>query len=162
MASLPHVGSYRELIVYQKARQLAQDIFHLSKQFPKEEMYALTDQIRRSSRSIGAQIESWGKRRYEKHFISKLTDAVSEQYETEHWLLSAQDCDYLKPEQIQPFMNQCAEIGRMLNSMIEKADRFCQTPLPLARIRPEYFIQNTKTHFSYHVSLFTPHPTETP
>jgi four helix bundle protein len=85
MSSLPHAGSYRELIVYQKARQLAREIFHLSKQFPKEEMYALTDQIRRSSRSIGAQIaESWGKRRYEKHFVSKLTDAVSEQYETEH------------------------------------------------------------------------------
>ena len=142
MTSLPHVGSYRELIVYQKARQLARGIFHLSKQFPKEEMYALTDQIRRSSRSIGAQIaESWGKRRYEKHFVSKLTDAVSEQYETEHWLLSAQDCDYLKPEQIQPFMNQCAEIGRMLNSMIEKADRFCQTPPSrLRESSPEYFI----------------------
>ena len=142
MSSLPHVGSYRELIVYQKARQLAQDIFHLSKQFPKEEMYALTDQIRRSSRSIGAQIaESWGKRRYEKHFVSKLTDAVSEQYETDHWLLSAQDCGYLTTEQIQPFMNQCAEIGRMLNSMIEKADLFCQTPPNrLRESSPEYFI----------------------
>ncbi len=142
MSSLPHAGSYRELIVYQKARQLARDIFHLSKQFPKEEMYSLTDQIRRSSRSIGAQIaESWGKRRYEKHFVSKLTDAVSEQYETEHWLLSAQDCDYLTPAQVQPFMNQCAEIGRMLNSMIEKADRFCQTPPNrLRESSPEYFI----------------------
>jgi len=142
MPSLPHVGSYRELIVYQKARQLARDIFQLSKQFPKEEMYALTDQIRRSSRSIGAQIaESWGKRRYEKHFISKLTDAVSEQYETEHWLLSAQDCNYLTSVQVQPFMNQCAEIGRMLNSMIEKADRFCQTPPNrLRESSPEYFI----------------------
>jgi four helix bundle protein len=144
MSSLPHVGSYRELIVYQKARQLARDVFQLSKQFPKEEMYALTDQIRRSSRSIGAQIaESWGKRRYEKHFVSKLTDAVSEQFETEHWLLSAQDCNYLTPAQVQPFMNQCTEIGRMLNSMIEKADRFCQThPNQLRESTPEYFINS--------------------
>ena len=77
------IQSFRDLLVYQKARKLAQDIFVLTKAFPKEETYALTDQIRRSSRSIGAQIaEAWGKRRYEKHFISKLTDADGEQQET--------------------------------------------------------------------------------
>ncbi|MCP4417514.1 MAG: four helix bundle protein [Chloroflexi bacterium] len=127
MANLPHAGSYRGLIVYQKTRQLARDIFDITQKFPSEEKYSLTDQIRRSSRSIGAQIaESWGKRRYEKHFISKLTDAVSEQYETEHWLLSAQDCGYITQKEVQSLMNQCAEIGRMLNGMIDKADRFCQ------------------------------------
>ena len=77
------VSSFRELEVYKVCRQLAKDIFELSKRFPKEEMYSLTDQIRRASRSSGAQIaEAWGKRRYEKHFISKLTDAGAEQLET--------------------------------------------------------------------------------
>ncbi len=74
------VHNFRELNVYKLAKQLSLEIFHLTKSFPKEETYSLTDQIRRSSRSVGAQIaESWGKRRYERHFISKLTDAEAEQ-----------------------------------------------------------------------------------
>jgi four helix bundle protein len=73
------IHNFRELNVYKLAKQLSQDIFLLTKSFPKEETYSLTDQIRRSSRSVGAQIaESWGKRRYERHFISKLTDADAE------------------------------------------------------------------------------------
>lgn len=96
MASgLKRVGSFRDLLVYQNSRQLAVEIFQLTKRFPKEEMYALTDQIRRSSRSIGGQIaEAWAKRRYEKHFISKLTDADGEQQETQHWIGIAYDCEY--------------------------------------------------------------------
>lgn len=71
---------FRDLIVYQKARQVATTIYHLSLSFPKEETYSLTDQVRRASRSTGAQIaEAWAKRRYERHFISKLTDADAEQ-----------------------------------------------------------------------------------
>jgi len=78
MSALVHAKSYRDLIVYQKSRMLAQEIFRLTCKFPKEEMFSLTDQVRRSSRSIGAQIaEAWAKRRYEKHFVSKLTDAVA-------------------------------------------------------------------------------------
>ncbi|RPJ18638.1 MAG: four helix bundle protein, partial [Chloroflexi bacterium] len=74
MSSLPHVNSFRDLVVYHKSRMLRQEIFVLTNSFPKEEMFSLTDQIRRSSRSIGAQIaEAWAKRRYEKHFLSKLT-----------------------------------------------------------------------------------------
>jgi four helix bundle protein len=85
MSSLPHAESFRDLIVYQKARQLSKEIFQVTKSFPREETYSLTDQIRRSSRSIGAQIaEAWAKRRYEKHFLSKLTDADGEQQETQH------------------------------------------------------------------------------
>jgi len=85
MGRLPYVNSFRGLLVYQKSRTLAQAIFQVTKQFPREEMYALTDQIRRSSRSVGAQIaEAWAKRRYEKHFLSKLTDADGEQQETQH------------------------------------------------------------------------------
>jgi four helix bundle protein len=76
MSNLPHAQSFRDLMVNQKARQLAREIFLLTKMFPKEEMYSLTDQIRRSSRSIGAKIaEARAKRRYVAHFISKLTDA---------------------------------------------------------------------------------------
>jgi four helix bundle protein len=78
-----YAESFRDLIVYQKAKAVSRKIFELSKTFPREETYSLTDQIRRSSRSIGAQIaEAWGKRRYKKHFISKLTDSDSEQLET--------------------------------------------------------------------------------
>ena len=79
------VKNYSELEVYKFSRNLSKEVFEITKEFPKEEMYSLTDQIRRSSRSVGAQIaEAWGKRRYEKHFISKLTDADGERLETQH------------------------------------------------------------------------------
>lgn len=123
---MEHANSFKELVVYQKARTLAQSIFEITKSFPKEEMYSLTDQIRRSSRSIGAQIaEAWGKRRYEKHFISKLTDADAEQLETQHWIIIAQDCEYLTREQFETINQNLSEIGRMLYSMVIKANQFC-------------------------------------
>jgi four helix bundle protein len=79
MSGLQHARSFRDLVVYQKSRQLQHEILKLTKSFPKEEMFSLTDQIRRSSRSVGANItEAWAKRRYEKHFISKLTDSDGE------------------------------------------------------------------------------------
>ncbi len=75
---MKHAESFKDLVVYQKAREVAREVFKITQSFPKEEMYSLTDQVRRSSRSIGAQIaEAWGKRRYEKHFISKMTDAYA-------------------------------------------------------------------------------------
>ncbi len=84
--SLVYARSFRELIVYQKSKAVGKEIFEISKSFPKEKMLSLTDQVRKSSRSIGAQIaEAWCKRLYERHFISKLTDADSEQLETQHW-----------------------------------------------------------------------------
>jgi len=80
------VGSFKDLIVYQKAYKLAMEIFEISKSFPKEEKYSLTDQIRRSSRSVTACIaESWAKRIYERAFINKLTDSLGEEFETEGW-----------------------------------------------------------------------------
>jgi len=89
-------GSFKDLIVYQKAYKLAIEIFEISKTFPKEETYSLTDQIRRSSRSVTSCIaESWAKRRYEKAFINKLTDSLGEEYETEGWLDYSYDCNYL-------------------------------------------------------------------
>jgi four helix bundle protein len=90
-------------------------------------MYSLTDQVRRSSRSIGAQVaEAWGKRRYEKHFVSKLTDADGEQLETQHWIESSYDCVYLSKEQTSDFLNRSFSIGKMLGSMIAMSSSFCK------------------------------------
>ena len=84
---MEHAKSFRDLEVYKLTRQLSYEIYETFKSFPKEEMYSLTDQIRRSSRSVGAQIaETWAKRQYERHFVSKLTDADGEQQETQHWI----------------------------------------------------------------------------
>ncbi len=117
---------FRDLVVYQKARDVARNVYELSRGFPNEERYSLTDQGGRASRSVGAQIaEAWGKRRYEKHFVSKLTDADSEQLETQHWLETAFDCGYIDANQRDSLCNDLKEIGRMLNSMIEKAASFC-------------------------------------
>ena len=111
---------------YQKAKAVSKSVFLLSKGFPKEETYSLTDQIRRSSRSIGAQLaEAWAKRRYEKHFVSKLTDSDGEQMETQHWISEALDCGYISQDEGVKLTTALLEIGRMLASMIEKADSFC-------------------------------------
>ena len=121
-----HAKSFRDLEVYQLARQLTNELFEASKLFPKEEIFSLTNQVRRSSRSVGAQIaEAWAKRRYKKHFISKLTDADGEQQETQHWIETATDCKYITQEQQKVWLEEYASLGRMLNSMIEKADQFC-------------------------------------
>lgn len=123
---MEYVQSFRDLEVYKLSRQLSREIFELSKSFPREEMYSLTDQVRRSSRSIGAQIaESWAKRRYEKHFVSKLTDADGEQQETQHWIETALDCSYISQEIADGLLHQYASIGKMLNSMINKSSSFC-------------------------------------
>jgi four helix bundle protein len=124
---MEYVGSYKELEVYKAARQLSKEIYSLTKNFPKEEMYSLTDQIRRSSRSVGAQVaEAWAKRRYEKHFVSKLTDSDGEQQETQHWIETALDCGYLTVEIAESLLKQCSSIGKMLNSMITKSASFCK------------------------------------
>ncbi len=88
----------------------------------------MTDQIRRSSRSVGANIaEAWAKRRYERHF-SKLTDADGEQYETQHWIETAIDCGYLDPRAAKTLLDKCMEIGRLLGGMMDKATLFCGEP----------------------------------
>jgi len=126
MGNARHARHFNSLLVYQKAKEVAGSIFEISKNFPREEIYALTDQIRRASRAIGAHIaEAWGKRRYEEHFISKLTDADAEQLETQHWLGIAVSCSYLTREQEKELKAQLQEIGRMLNGMMVKARLFC-------------------------------------
>lgn len=126
MSGLQHAKSFRDLIVYQKSRELQREIFKLSKSFPRDETFSLTDQIRRSSRSIGANItEAWAKRRYEKHFISKLTDSDGEQMETRHWIETAFECEYIDQKIHNQLIEKCLEIGRMLGGMMDKADLFC-------------------------------------
>src|SRR5580704_4944020 len=103
----------------------AKEIFRVSKRFPSEEKYALTGQIRRSSRSICMNLrEAWAKRRYEAHFISKLTDSDGENSETDSALDFARDCGYISGDQHKTLTANCAEIGRMLNGMMNKADSF--------------------------------------
>ena len=123
-------GGYRDLRVYQMAYQLALDIYQVTKTFPKEEKYSLTDQIRRSSRSVPANLaEAWKKRRYEKAFISKLVDCDSEAGETEVWLDFSKDFGYLDEDEdedkYKDFINRYDEVNRMLYGMIDKANKFC-------------------------------------
>ncbi len=126
MVGLVHANRFQDLIVYQKSRALAKEVFELTARFPRDEIYSLTSQVRRSSRSVGAQIaEAWGKRRYEKNFVSKLADADGEQLETQHWLESAVDFGYASSEQVAGLLQKCVEIGRMLASMMSKAELFC-------------------------------------
>lgn len=106
-------------------------------------MFSLTDQVRRSARAVGANIaEAWAKRRYEKHFISKLTDADGEQRETQHWIEVARDCGYLSEQQMNALLNQCEEVGRLLGSMMAKSSAFC-SGRTVREIPPEYFIPPT-------------------
>jgi len=100
-------------------------IFEISKTFPKEERYALTDQIRRSSRSVCLNLrEAWAKRRYEAHFISKLTDCDGENSETDSSLDFAKDCGYISNDQHKMFASLNAEVGKMLGSMINNPKSF--------------------------------------
>ena len=116
---------FKQLKVYQKAFQLANEIFELSKSFPVEEKYSLTDQIRRSSRSVCANIaEAYRKRRYPKHFTSKITDADAEASETIVWINFALSCNYISKEQNDYYESGYAEVGRMLGSMADHPERF--------------------------------------
>jgi len=120
------VNSYKELIVYQKAHKLAMEIFELTKSFPKEETYSLTDQIRRSSRSVSSCIaESWAKRRYIKSFVNKLTDSLAEEYETEDWLDYSRDCVYITQEENERLLSEYKEVRKMLISMINNPQKWC-------------------------------------
>lgn len=114
------INSAKDLEVYKKSYALAMDIFKASKCFPADERYALTGQIRRSSRSVAMNLrEAWAKRRYEAHFVSKLTDCDGENAETDTSLDFGRDCGYLSAEQHGDFSSRNHEIGRMLGSMIK-------------------------------------------
>jgi four helix bundle protein len=139
---LDYVPHFKGLEVYKRQRELSRDVFRVSGTFPSEERYSLTDQLRRSSRSVGAQIaEAWAKRLFPKHFISKLTDADAEQMETQHWLSEAKDCGYITEADYKRLLNFCEEIGKMLGSMIRKADTFSSRDSVLHEEPPAYFAE---------------------
>ncbi len=117
--------SFKDLIVYKKAFASAMEIFEISKNFPKEEKYSLTDQIRRSSRSVCANIgEGYRKRRYPAHFISKLTDSDAENSETQVWLDFALACNYIDQNTYLSFTQRSEEVGRLINHMIANPEKY--------------------------------------
>jgi four helix bundle protein len=117
--------SFKDLTVYKKAFELAMDIFEVSKRFPKEEKYSLTDQIRRSSRSVCSSIaEAYRKRRYEAHFISKTSDADMENSETQVWVDFAFKCKYIDKNTLEDLLNRSQQVGRMLNHMIDNPESY--------------------------------------
>lgn len=124
---MSQINGFRDLIVYQKAYRLAMEIFDITKTFPKEEKYSLSDQILRSSRSVTSNIaESWAKRIYPKHFISKLTDALGEEFETENWLDYSKDCKYIDIETYNKLLDGYDEIRKMLIAIINNPNKFCK------------------------------------
>lgn len=125
---MAEIRSFRDLDVYQNARRLSRDVFQLTRSFPNEERYSLTDQIRRSSRAVGAMIaEAWARRRYQAAFVNKLNEALGEAMETQAWLDHALDCGYITQQQFDDLDQRTQQIGGMLNRMIDKADTFCRS-----------------------------------
>jgi len=124
---------YKDLIVYKKAYSSAMEIFRESKKFPKEEVYSLTDQIGRSSRSVCANIgEAYRKRIYPKHFVSKLSDSDGECAETMIHLDFARDCGYLSVEKHKLIIEEYLQIGKMPGSMMKFPEKFSVSKLPTA------------------------------
>lgn len=118
-------SDFRDLIAFLKSFDLSMKIFQLSKAFPGEEKYSLTDQIRRSSRSVCANIgEAYRKRRYKAHFISKLSDSDSENSETQVWLLFSKECGYINSEIFDQLYNQSREVGKLLTYMMNHSEKF--------------------------------------
>jgi len=121
------IKSFRELDVYKLGLEEARKIFFLTKSFPSEERYSLTDQIRRSSRAVNAMIaEAWARRRYVAAFINKINEALGEATETQAWLDHALACNYITEEKHHALDDAWQHIGAMLNRMIERADDFCK------------------------------------
>jgi len=124
---MSQINSFKDLIVYQKAYNLAMQIFDLSKGYPKEERYSLTDQIRRSSRSVTSNIaEAWAKRIYTKVFVNKLSDSLGEEFETEGWLDYSLDCNYIKKETHSLLIAEYDQVRKMLISIMNKPEKFCR------------------------------------
>lgn len=119
------ICSATELEVYKRAYKLSMDIFLESKKWPQDERYSLIDQVRRSSRSVCANLrEAWAKRRYEMHFISKITDCDAENSETDTWLDYAHNCGYLSDEQHRAFKAETIQIGMMIGAMLKTPESF--------------------------------------
>lgn len=121
------IRTFRDLKVYQSAREEAHRIFTLSKCFPRDERFSLTDQIRRSSRAVKSMIaEAWGHRRYPASFVNKLTGALGEATETQSWLDDALDCGYITESEHRNHDKMWQSLGGMINNTIQRADDFCR------------------------------------
>ena len=145
------VETHRDLEVWQRGRALATQLFQISKSFPKEETYSLTDQVRRSSRSVTANIaEAWQKRRYEAAFINKLTDSAAEAAETQDWLMYTADCGYMEENLAQRLTNDYEGVLKTLNAMMYYAPKWC---LPAANHKLQTANHDTPA------SIHTPHTT---
>ncbi|HCN83126.1 MAG TPA: diversity-generating retroelement protein bAvd family protein [Sphingobacteriaceae bacterium] len=119
------MGTIRDLLAYKKGFELAMEVFQLSKKFPKDEIYSLTNQIRRSSRSVNANLGgAYRKRKYPNHFISKLSDADTENGETQVWLEFALACEYISIDQYQILSGKCDEISKLLVFMMNNPEKF--------------------------------------
>ena len=119
------MGNYKDLLAYTKAYQLAMMIFKITQNFPAEEKYSLTDQIRRSSRSVCTNLaEAYKRKRYKDYFLSKLNDSQTENAETEVWLSFAKDCRYLSKEDFETLMALNDEAGKLIWFMINNPDKF--------------------------------------
>ena len=119
------MGDYKDMIVFQKAYKLAMDIFQVSKTFPPEEKYSLTNQIRKSSRSVCANFaEAYRRRKYKPHFLSKLTDCESENTETEVWIDFSKDCGYINLQMYEDLNGRNGEVRKILFHMINNPDKY--------------------------------------
>lgn len=124
---MPAIMSFRDLDVYKLGLGEAKKLFILTRSFPSEEKYSLTDQIRRSSRAVNALLaEAWARRRYVAAFVNKVNEALGEAMETQAWLDHALACDYIDRERHRELDDAWQRIGAMLNRMIERADDFCK------------------------------------
>jgi len=123
---MPMSNGFKDLLVYKKAFALAMEIFEVTKTYPKEEIYSLTSQIRRSSRSVCSNIaEGYRKRIYEAHFISKISDSDMENSETQVWLDFSLACNYISKEQFQDLLNKAEEVGRLLGDILKNPQKYC-------------------------------------
>jgi len=121
------ISTFSDLRAYRQARDLARQLYEKSRMWPKDEVYSLTSQIRRSSRSVGASLaEAWAKRRYPAHFLSKLTDADAELQETCHWIETASECGYMCPAEANQRLKSAKEIGKMIGAIMLKHESFCR------------------------------------
>ena len=119
------MGSFKDLLVYKKAFELAMDIFEVSRRFPNDEKYSLIDQIRRSSRAVCANFaEAYQRRKYPAHFASKLTDCDAENAETGVWLDFSVACKYIREEEYETLVSKKAAVGKLLGDIINNPDKY--------------------------------------
>jgi four helix bundle protein len=131
---MAEIRSFRDLEVYRLALTEANRVFKVTRRFPAEEKYSLTDQIRRSSRAVNAMLaEGWARRRYIAAFTNKVNEALGEAMETQAWLDHALECDYITNELHRELDDAWQHIGAMLNRMIQRAEQFCKPPKPMNR-----------------------------